>query len=170
MNKVILVGRMTADPDVKQVREDTSVVRFSVAVSRPFENSNGERTADFINCVAWRAQADFVGRYFRKGSWIGVEGRLQNRKYDDQNGQTRSITEVVVEAVSFVGNKGTSDNTGVNSFRDEDIPSDHRRNNNSFVPSKNNDKFDDVNESKSGDVFSDMLNSSSDITDDDLNF
>lgn len=181
MNKAILVGRMTDNPEIRKVGMDnTSVVRFSVACQRSFENSNGERTADFINCVAWRAQADFIGRNFRKGNWIGIEGRLQKRKYDDQNGQTRTKTEVVVEAVSFVGNKGTSENTGVNSFRDEDIPVDHRKNNGgSFIPpqnnnvaSKNNDTmFNDIESDDNGKNLFDDLDTSAITNDsDDLNF
>ncbi|HOO61432.1 MAG TPA: single-stranded DNA-binding protein [Bacillota bacterium] len=108
MNKVFLLGRLTRDPEVKKTGSDISVCSFTVAVDRRFKNQNGERQADFINCVAWRQQADLIGKYFNKGSRINVIGSLQSRSYDDADGKKRYVTEVVVDEIEFVDTK--SDN------------------------------------------------------------
>ena len=108
MNKVILVGRLTTDPEVKQTPSNIPVCSFSVACDRRFKNQNGERQSDFINCVAWRQQATLLGNYFHKGSRIAVVGSLQSRSYDDQNGQKRYVTEVVVDEIEFIDTKSDS--------------------------------------------------------------
>ncbi len=105
MNKILLVGRLTRDPEVRSTSTGTSIVNFTVAVSRNFKNKEGNYDADFLPCVAYRAQADFVSKYFKKGSLIGVEGRVQTRSYDAQDGSKRYVTEVVVENIEFVGGK-----------------------------------------------------------------
>ena len=105
MNKVILLGRLTKDPEVKQTGSGTAVCSFSVACDRRFKSQNGERQTDFINCVAWRQQAELLGKYFHKGSRISITGSIQNRSYDDQNGQKRYVTEVMVEEIEFVDTK-----------------------------------------------------------------
>lgn len=105
LNKVILMGRITHDLEVKQTPSGASVVSFSVAVERSFKDQNGERQTDFINCVAWRQQAEFIGRYFRKGRMIAIEGNLRTRTYDDKNGVKHYVTEVYVDNVSFTGEK-----------------------------------------------------------------
>ncbi len=102
MNKVILVGRLTKDPEVKNTSSQVAFCNFTVAVDRRFKDQNGQRQADFINCVAWRQTATFISSYFRKGSKIGIVGSLQSRSYDDNNGQKRYVTEVVVEEAEFV--------------------------------------------------------------------
>ena len=94
MNKVELVGRLTKDPEVKLTSNQTQFCNFTVAVDRRFKDSNGQRQADFISCVAWRQTAAFIQKYFRKGSRIGLVGSIQTRNYEDQNGQKRYITEV----------------------------------------------------------------------------
>ncbi|MEG1448133.1 MAG: single-stranded DNA-binding protein [Oscillospiraceae bacterium] len=101
INKVILVGRLTSDPEVKQTQSGLAVVSFAVACNRQYEQ-NGERKADFINCVAWRKTAEFIGKYFKKGNSIGIEGSIQTRKYQDKDGNKRIAVEVLVEKVSFV--------------------------------------------------------------------
>ena len=105
INKVILVGRITRDPEVKMINADTAVCNFSLACNRPYTRENGEREADFINCVAWQKSAEFVANYFRKGQQMALEGRLQVRSYDGNDGQRRWVTEVVAEQIEFVGSK-----------------------------------------------------------------
>jgi len=106
MNKVELVGRLTKDPEVKLTSSQTQYCNFTVAVDRRFKDANGQRQADFINCVAWRQTAVFIQKYFHKGNRIGLVGSIQTRSYDDQNGQKRFITEVVVDEAEFVESSG----------------------------------------------------------------
>ncbi len=101
-NKVILLGRMTADPELKQTTTGTSIANFSIAVDRRYAKNEQGQTVDFINIVAWRERADFVCRYFKKGSPILICGQLQVRTWNDQQGQKRYATEVVADEVSFV--------------------------------------------------------------------
>ncbi len=101
-NKVILIGNMTADPELKQTQTGTSVCSFSIAVNRRFSKNEQAQTVDFINIVAWRQSADFVCRYFKKGNPILVCGQLQTRTWTDNQGQKRYATEVVADEVSFV--------------------------------------------------------------------
>lgn len=111
MNKVILVGRLTADPELRQTQSGISSCRFTVAVDRRFADKNtGERQADFISCTAWRQTAEFVSRYFNKGKMIAVEGSLRTGKYQDKNHPdvTHYTTDVFVDNVEFVGGKGES--------------------------------------------------------------
>ena len=111
LNKVILGGRLTADPELRKTPQDISVTSFTVAVNRQYAKSNdGQPTADFINCVAWRQTAEFVTKYFHKGSSICVTGSIQVRTWNDQNGQKRYATEVVVDDVHFVDAKAESGN------------------------------------------------------------
>lgn len=114
MNKILLIGRLTKDPELRYTQSGTAVASFTLAVNRSFANQNGEREADFINCVAWQKAAEFVSQYFKKGQQMALEGRLQVRSYDDNNGQRRWVTEVVTEKVEFVGSKG-SGNSGSDS-------------------------------------------------------
>lgn len=107
MNKVILIGRLTADPELRQTPQGTAVTRFTIAVDRRFRRDGGQQ-ADFITCVAWRQQAEFVCRYFGKGKLIGVEGSIQTRTWDGQDGKRQYATEVVCDNVEFVGSKAES--------------------------------------------------------------
>ena len=112
MNKVILMGRLTADPEFRQSQNGVSVCRFTVAVNRKFaDKQTGERQADFISCTAWRQTAEFISRYFNKGSMIAIEGTLRTGSYQDKNHHdvTHYITDVLVENVEFTGSK--SENT-----------------------------------------------------------
>lgn len=109
MNKVILVGRLTADPELRQSQSGIASCRFTVAVDRKVANKEtGEREADFITCVAWRQTAEFVSRYFTKGKLIGVEGSLRTGSYQDKNHSdvTHYTTDVQVDNVEFIGGKG----------------------------------------------------------------
>ena len=102
LNKVILMGHMTADPELKQTTSGTSVCSFSIGVNRRYSKQDqGQQSVDFINIVAWRQQAEFVSRYFKKGSSIVICGSIQTRKWTDNNGQARYATEVVADEVSF---------------------------------------------------------------------
>lgn len=105
LNKVILMGRITQDLEVKQTPSGVSVLSFSVAVQRNYARQGEERQTDFINCVAWRQQAEFIGRYFGKGRMIAIEGNLRTRTYDDRNGVKHYVTEVFVDNVSFTGER-----------------------------------------------------------------
>ena len=104
MNKVILIGRLTKDPEVKMTQSQVSVCTFTVAVERRFKDANGERQADFISCVAWRQQAELLGKYFQKGSRIAIVGNIQTRSYE-VDGQRRYATEVMVDEIEFVESK-----------------------------------------------------------------
>ena len=105
MNKIILVGRLVKDPEVKATQSQISVCSFTLAVDRKFKNADGERQADFISCVAWRQQAELLGKYFQKGSRVGIIGNLQSRSYDDANGKKVYVTEVIVDEIEFVESK-----------------------------------------------------------------
>lgn len=106
MNRVVLVGRLTKDPELKYTGSNLPVATFTIAVSRPFSNQQtGERDADFIQCVVWRKQAENLAKYITKGGLIGVEGRIQSRSYDDPQGQKRYITEVVCDQITFLESK-----------------------------------------------------------------
>lgn len=103
-NKVILVGNLVADPELKKTQSGTSVCSFKIAVGRRFK-SEGQPETDFIDIVAWRNTAEFVSRYFRKGKPILVCGQLQTRSWTDNNGQKRYVTEVIADEATFVENK-----------------------------------------------------------------
>ena len=108
LNKVILIGNLTADPELKQTPSGISVVSFTIAINRRYQSKNageGQQTADFIGIVAWRQTAEFVSRYFKKGKPILVCGALQSRSYTDAQGNKRYVTEVVADEVGFVENK-----------------------------------------------------------------
>ena len=109
MNKVILIGRLARDPEMRTTASGVSVTRFTVAVSRPFTAQNGERGADFINCIAWRRQAENIAKYCTKGSQVAVEGRIQTGSYDGQDGTKRYTTDIVADNVTFLGSKGGND-------------------------------------------------------------
>lgn len=109
INRVVLVGRLTKDVEVRKTSSGLSVASFTVACDRRgMKNPDGSNQADFINCTAWRQSADFLGQYARKGAMVGVEGRIQTRSYDDQQGQRRFVTEVVCDNVSLLESKSQS--------------------------------------------------------------
>lgn len=112
-NLVVLTGRLTADPELKTTPNGVSVTSFSIAVERRYKQGE-ERQADFINIVAWRSSAEFICKYFKKGSMIGIEGSIQTRKYQDKNGNTRTAFEVVANNVQFVEFKKADNNSDNN--------------------------------------------------------
>ena len=111
-NRAILIGRLTADPELKQTQSGISVCSFSIAVDRRFSGRDSERKTDFINITSWRQQAEFVCRYFHKGDVIGVEGSIQTRNYEDKNGNKRTATEIVTDNVFFTGARSSNAGSG----------------------------------------------------------
>ena len=109
MNKVILMGRLTRDPEVRYTQSNTAVASFSIAVNRRFVRQGEERKADFINIVAWNQTAEFVSKYFKKGQQVGIIGRIQTRNYDDADGKKVYVTEVVAEEVYFADSRRDGD-------------------------------------------------------------
>ena len=112
LNSIIIMGRLTADPELRSTSSGLSVTSFNVAVDRNFVRTGEEKKADFIPVVAWREKADFVTKYFRKGSMIAVQGSLQTRNYEDKNGNKRVAFEVIADQVSFCGSKAESGSYG----------------------------------------------------------
>lgn len=109
LNRVVLVGRLTKDPELRVGQSNVAVANFNLAVNRPFTGKDGERGADFINCVVFRKQAENVNQYLKKGSLCGVDGRIQTRNYENKEGQRVYVTEVVCESVQFLEPKGSGD-------------------------------------------------------------
>lgn len=124
LNKVLLQGRLVADPETRHTTNGTAVSSFRLAVDRDFKNQNGEKETDFINIVAWRNTAEFVGKYFEKGQMAIVDGRLQVRDYTDRDGNKRYVTEVVANSVYFAGSKPEqteqSNHNGLEPLDDDD--------------------------------------------------
>jgi single-strand DNA-binding protein len=113
MNKAILIGRLTRDPELKTTQTaGAALCNFTIAVDRRFQKQGEEKQADFINCVAWRTTAEFITKYFRKGSKIVVVGSIQTRKYEDKDGRMVYVTEVVVDEVEFAESKRQDDDRG----------------------------------------------------------
>ncbi len=108
LNVVALMGRLTADPELRKTPSDVSVATFRIAVDRAFVRQGEERQADFITIVCWRQTAEFVSRYFKKGDMIALNGRIQTRNYEDNQGNRRTAFEVVADNVSFTGSKRDS--------------------------------------------------------------
>ena len=115
MNKVILMGRLTRDPEMRQTPNGVSVCSFSIAVNRRFAK-DGQQNADFINCTAWRQQAEFICKYFQKGAMIAVVGNLQSRSWENQEGKKQYSTDVVVDEVYFTGSKNDGSSQGDGGF------------------------------------------------------
>ena len=122
LNKVILVGRLTRDPDLRYIQSGEAVVNFTLAVDRPFTNQRGEKETDFVRIVVWKKQAENCAQYLNKGSMAAVDGRLQLRNYEDSSGEKKQAVEVVAERVVFIGGK-RQDNPDVSPpYDDSDVP------------------------------------------------
>lgn len=117
LNCAVIMGRLVADPELRTTTSGISVTSFRVAVDRNFVRQGEERQADFIDVVAWRQTAEFVSRFFRKGSMIAVQGSIQTRNYEDRNGNKRTAVEIVADNVSFCGSKSESGTTGSSTAR-----------------------------------------------------
>ncbi|MBE6144586.1 MAG: single-stranded DNA-binding protein [Firmicutes bacterium] len=126
MNKVCLIGRLTAKPELRYTNSNLPYTRFSLAVNRNFSNAQGQRETDFISIMVWRKQAENICNYLDKGSLVSVEGRIQTGSYDAQDGSKRYTTDVVADNVQFLESKGQSqarsNNTSANSFEFSDAP------------------------------------------------
>ncbi|WYU49993.1 single-stranded DNA-binding protein [Bacillus sp. FSL K6-0047] len=114
LNRVVLVGRLTRDPEMRYTPNGVAVANFTLAVNRPFTNQQGERDADFINCVVWRKPAENVSSFLQKGSLAGVDGRVQTRSYENNEGKRVFVTEVVAESVQFLEPRGSRDGQSSN--------------------------------------------------------
>lgn len=114
INRVILTGRLTKDPELRYTPKGVPVATFTLAVNRTFSNQQGEKETDFINCVVWRRQAENAANFLKKGSLAGVDGRLQTRNYEGQDGKRVYVTEVLAESVQFLEPKGSGSGQGQN--------------------------------------------------------
>ena len=127
LNRVILMGRLTKDPELKQTPNNVSVSNFSLAVDRNYQSDKDNKQTDFINIVAWRHTAEFVGKYFTKGQLLAVEGSIQTRSYQDKDGNNRTVFEVVADQVYFAEkkqngeNKSQSESSAKDSFQVGDL-------------------------------------------------
>jgi len=171
MNRTILVGRITADPELRTTPNGIATTTFTVAVNR-IPNANGEQIADFIRCVVWRRQAENVAKYCSKGSLVALEGRIQSRSYDAQDGTRRYVTEVVADNVRFLSSKNSVDNgsyaperPSANTYQPEPTP-----NNDNDVPFPEGETVDlQTNDNEADDPFA-SFGSEIALTDDDLPF
>ncbi|HFO0253027.1 TPA: single-stranded DNA-binding protein [Staphylococcus aureus] len=166
LNRVVLVGRLTKDPEYRTTPSGVSVATFTLAVNRTFTNAQGEREADFINCVVFRRQADNVNNYLSKGSLAGVDGRLQSRNYENQEGRRVFVTEVVCDSVQFLEPKNAQQIGGQrqqNEFQDygQGFGGQQSGQNNSYNNSSNTKQSDNPFANANGPI---------DISDDDLPF
>lgn len=144
INRTVLVGRLTRDPELRYTGSGAAVVTFTVAVNRQFTNSQGEREADFINCVMWRKAAENFANFTRKGSLVGIDGRIQTRSYENQQGTRIFVTEVVAENFSLLESKNSNQNNGQNYQNQQ---------NGQSSPSRNpNDPFNSMPEIKDDDL------------------
>ena len=105
INRVVLIGRLTANPELRYTANNTAVTSFTLAVDRNFKNESGNKEADFINIVAWNKKAELIHQYLKKGDRLGISGRLQVRKYQNERGENRYVTEVVADEVEFLNSK-----------------------------------------------------------------
>lgn len=132
MNKVVLIGRLTKDPELRYTPSGAAVATFTLAVNRTFANQQGEKEADFIPIVVWNKQAENCANYIGKGSQVALDGRIQVRSYETQEGQRRWVTEVVAGSVQFLDSRGKKESNPVNQgdssfgneidFSEDDIP------------------------------------------------
>lgn len=137
MNRVVLVGRLTKDPDLRYTPNGVAVATFTLAVNRTFTNQQGEREADFINCVIWRKPAENVANFLKKGSLAGVDGRLQTRNYEGQDGKRVYVTEVVADSVQFLEPRSSASQDRGGDFGGNQYGGDQRNQNYSYGQNQN---------------------------------
>jgi single-strand DNA-binding protein len=143
LNKVILMGNMTRDPELRQTSSGVSVCSFSIAVNRPYK-SGEQQAADFIDCVAWRQAAEFVSRYFRKGSSIIIDGHIETRTYTDRVGNKRTAVEIIVNEASFGANKATEGENYAPSTQTAAQPTDNTPYTPTAYTAQNNAAFEEI--------------------------
>lgn len=172
INRAILVGRLTRDPDLRYTSSGVAVATFTIAVNRQYTNQQGEREADFINCVIWRKAAENFANFTHKGSLIGVEGRIQTRSYDNQQGNRVYVTEVIVDSFSLLESRSQSEHQQSNSNFQSSKPSQNEKpmsGDNPFGNMMNNNSSNNTNGSNDVDPFANN-GQQIDISDDDLPF
>ena len=171
INNVVLVGRLTKDLDLRYTPNGTAVATFTVAVNRAFTNQEGKRDADFINCVIWRKSAESMANFTRKGSLVGLEGRIQTRTYDNQQGQRVYVTEVVVESFSLLEpkNKDTNKDSSSQYNNNQSNSNSNNTNHNNYGDEPNSYQSSNSAASSHQDPF-DKIGQPIDISDDDLPF
>ncbi|MEW9501168.1 single-stranded DNA-binding protein [Jeotgalibacillus marinus] len=138
MNRVVLVGRLTKDPDLRYTPSGVAVATFTLAVNRAFTNQQGDREADFINCVVWRRPAENVANFLKKGSLAGVDGRVQTRSYDNQEGKRVYVTEVNAESVQFLEPKNATSSQSGGNYSGNQGNQDYRGNQGNYGNQGNN--------------------------------
>lgn len=153
LNRAVLVGRLTRDPELRRTNNGTPVTSFTIAMNRNFTSQNGERQADFIPCVVWNKQAENVAKYCAKGALVGVEGRLQSRTYEAQDGRKVTVIEVVCDSVQFLETKSQSSSRAQQQSQQANF----------------NESFNDMNSMSMSTGF-DNPNETYDIMDDDIQF
>ncbi|KAA9430690.1 single-stranded DNA-binding protein [Listeria monocytogenes] len=156
MNRVVLVGRLTKDPDLRYTPAGAAVATFTLAVNRAFTNQNGEREADFIQCVVWRKPAENAANFLKKGSMAGVDGRIQTRNYEDNDGKRVFVTEVVAESVQFLEPRNHTEGATSNNYQNQANYSNNNKTSSYRADtSQNSDSF--ANEGKPIDINEDDL-------------
>ncbi|EEO6164851.1 single-stranded DNA-binding protein [Listeria monocytogenes] len=156
MNRVVLVGRLTKDPELRYTPAGVAVATFTLAVNRTFTNQNGEREADFIQCVVWRKPAENVANFLKKGSMAGVDGRIQTRNYEDNDGKRVFVTEVVAESVQFLEPRNHAEGATSNNYQSEANYSNNNKNG-SYRASSSQKKDSFADEGKPIDISDDDL-------------
>ncbi|EGP9802553.1 TPA_asm: single-stranded DNA-binding protein [Listeria monocytogenes] len=157
MNRVVLVGRLTKDPDLRYTPAGVAVATFTLAVNRPFKNGQGEQEADFIQCVVWRKPAENVANFLKKGSLTGVDGRVQTRNYEGNDGKRVYVTEIVAESVQFLEPKqnAVEGSTPNNNQNEANYSNNNKNGSYRASSSQNSDSF--ANEGKPIDISDDDL-------------
>ncbi|HHQ0917448.1 TPA: single-stranded DNA-binding protein [Listeria innocua] len=157
MNRVVLVGRLTKDPELRYTPAGAAVATFTLAVNRTFTNQQGEREADFINCVVWRKPAENVANFLKKGSMAGVDGRVQTRNYEGNDGKRVYVTEIVAESVQFLEPKqnAVEGSTPNNNQNEANYSNNNKNGSYRASSSQNSDSF--ANEGKPIDISDDDL-------------
>ena len=117
INRVVLTGRLTKDPELRVTQNQMQICNFTLAINRRFKDANGETQADFINCIAFKKTAEIIKQYLTKGSLTGVEGRLQSRSYENKEGQRVFVTEVIVDNVTFLESNNNNSNNHNNQYQ-----------------------------------------------------
>lgn len=175
LNRVVLVGRLTRDPDLRYTPNGVAVANFNIAVNRPFSNQQGEREADFINGVVWRRPAENLANYMKKGNLIGVDGRIQTRNYEGSDGKTVYVTEVVADSIQFLESKGGSSSQGSGSSgpsyqQNQNQNQNQYQNQNQFQQNQNQNQNQNQGQSQSDNNPFSNNGEPIDISDDDLPF
>ena len=144
ISRTVLVGRLTRDPELKRTANGAAVASFTLAVNRQFTNSQGEREADFINCVIWRKAAENFCKFTNKGSLVGIDGHIQTRNYENQQGQRVYVTEVVVDNFSLLESRKDNSNNNNNPNQAPSNNQSNNSNNNMSDPLADNSKPIDI--------------------------